>query len=197
MKWDIKVFVVFILTILAFGGSYMFSHGSFAFPLEYVDLAIGALALTFVFTTTFSQYSLLLFLFGGSLTYMLFGVYEREITDFPTVFEVTRNITILAFAVFLLIRVFRGKDKPFRGLFLFFGLMVLMQMIFNGIDFSSVDQFIVDLTKVIIGFVLTLLVFREHQVGSDLKLGVKRMFIVLGLYLFRCILFLLVDSGVI
>lgn len=194
MKWDIKVFVVYILTILVFGGSYMVTDNSFALlPLHYIDLPIAILAFVFVFTTPFSQYTPLLFLFGGSLTYMLFGIYEREVAEFPTVFEVVRNLTILSFAIFLLVRVFRGKDKNFRGLFLFFGLMVLMQIMFNGIDFSSVSQFIIDLIKVTLGFALTLLVFREIQLGNELNLAIKRMFILVGLYLFRCLLFLLVD----
>ena len=190
MKWDIKVFIIFILTVLGFGGSFILTHGKFAFPLNYVDLGIGLLSIFFLFTTPVSQYSPLLAAFGGSLIYLLFG-YEGYADTIPGEFRLVRNYAILAFAIFLLIRVFRKKDTDYRGIFLFFGLLVLMQMIFNGINFSKDTIDIIDFIKLIIAFILCLIVFKGTRDGKELHLGIKRFFIVLALYLFRCIFFIL------
>ena len=116
MKWDIKVFIIFILTVLGFGGSFILTHGKFAFPLNYVDLGIGVLSIFFLFTTPVSQYSPLLAAFGGSLIYLLFG-YEGYADTIPGEFRLVRNFTVLAFAIFLIIRVFRKKNTDYRGVF--------------------------------------------------------------------------------
>ncbi len=183
MKWDVKLFMIFVLTILAVGLSFFFTHGKFMFPLEYMDLGTAAIAMIFVFATPFSQYSPIKFLFGLSLTYMLFGV--LQMTNGPTYFMLARNFTVLLFAIFLLVRVFRDKNKDFRGLFLFFGLLVLMQMLFNGINFSVANTPLADLIKSILGFILVLLVLKQAGEGQKIKIGVKRMFILIGLYTFR------------
>lgn len=193
MKWDVKLFIIFILTVLLYGGSYVFTHGSFAFPLEYVDVGIALVSLVFLLKTPFSQYSIIKILFGVSFTYLLFGV--KQMTDGnPTIFMLLRDFTILLFAIFLFIRVFRGKDKQFRGLFLFFGLIVLLQMVFNGINFTQEKYYIADLIKSLIVFILSVIVVRQTEEGDDVKLGIKRMFILIGLYTFRNILSLLVEN---
>lgn len=193
MKWDVKLFIIFILTVFLYGGSYVFTHGSFAFPLEYVDVGIALVSLVFLLKTPFSQYSIIKILFGASFTYLLFGV--KQMTDGnPTIFMLLRDFTILLFAIFLFIRVFRGKDKQFRGLFLFFGLIVLLQMVFNGINFTQEKYYIADLIKSLIVFILSVIVVRQTEEGDDVKLGIKRMFILIGLYTFRNILSLLVEN---
>jgi hypothetical protein len=132
--------------------------------------------------------------FGFSFTYLLFGVTEM-VDNNPTIFMIVRDITIFLFAVFLLIRVFRNKNLPFRGTFLFFGLLVLGQLIFSGINFTLANEPIADLIKSGLGLILCLLVFRQVAQGNEIKLGVKRMFILVGMYCFRLVLSILTDGS--
>jgi hypothetical protein len=193
MKWDIKILVVFVLTILVYGGSYLFSVGKFAFPLHYVDLSIAVISLFFVLKTPFSQYSALMIPFGFSFTYLLFGIDKMTGGD-PTLFMLVRDITIFLFAIFLLVRVFRKKDYVFRGIFLFFGLLVLGQLIFNGINFTIVSMPFTDLIKSIIGLVLCLLVFGKHAQGNEVKQGIKLMFVLIAMYCVRNIAWIVTVS---
>ena len=64
-------------------------------------------------------------------------------------------------------------------------------MIFNGVNFSVDTIDIIDFIKLIIAFILCLIVFKGTRDGKELKLGIKRFFIVLALYLFRSIFFIL------
>lgn len=193
MKWDVKVLVIFMLTILAYGFSYKITDGSFALPLEYIDFSIAGLSLVFILKTRFSQYTFITLFFGLSFTYLLFGVNQMK-GDEPTIFMVVRDFTILLFAVFLLIRVFRGKDKSFRGFYLFFGLVVVAQIVLNGLNFTISSYHISDLVKSIIVFVLSLLIIRINEEGDKMQLGIRRMFMLLSLYTFRNILWLMVQN---
>ena len=131
--------------------------------------------------------------FGASLVYLLFG-YEGKAHQIPEIFRFIRNIAVLIFAVFLIIRVARGKNRDFRGAFLFFGLLVLMQMIFNGINFSVKTVDVIDFIKLIVAFVLCVIVFKGTRDGKSLHPGIKRFFIVFALYLFRSVFFLLDEN---
>lgn len=195
MKWDSKVFIIFILIVLIIGGSYFLSSGIFFFPIEIIDLAISGVALTFLFTTPFSLYSAIIALFGFSLTYLLFGV-KQMIEGDPTFFMLIRDFTILIFSILLFVRVLTGRDKKFRGLFLFFALIVLMQLIFNGVNFSVEKLLLADLIKSLLVFVCSVLIVNQSG-GGELKLSIRRVFILLGLYSFRNVLALIATGNLI
>ena len=77
---------------------------------------------------------------------------------------------------------------------MFFGLIVLIQMVFNGVNFTIEKFYIADLIKSLIVFILSLIIIRQTEEGDDVKLGIKRMFILIGLYTFRNMLSLLVEN---
>lgn len=193
MKWDIKILVIFFLTILVYGLSYFFSVGKFAFPLHYVDLSIAAISLFFVFKTPLSLYSLLILIFGFSFTYLLFGVYSMDGNN-PTIFMTIRNITTLLFAILITIRAIKNTEPSYRGIYLFLGLLVLGQLLFNGLNFTLVNTPFADLIKSIIGLVICLIVFGKHGQGKGIHHGVKLMFVLIAMFTFRNIVWILSAS---
>ena len=70
MKNDNKVFVVYLLVILAYGASYMLtSGGKFAFSPEYSDFGLGLIALALFFNKVMNKYSILLVKWRCLLTF--------------------------------------------------------------------------------------------------------------------------------
>ena len=174
MKNDIKVFLLFTLTILIFGGGYYFGNfGKFIFPVDYSFLVLGAISLFFFFTTKFSKFSVFLLPLGLSFSYFLF---PKEYSD---IFIGTSFFSILAFTLILLSSIYRKKDNKFKYYLLSFVLVSFLSVGLLGLEINYLPVIFYGLKYFII-----ILIFRKDQELRTLDKGLKRVFIVLGLYYF-------------
>jgi len=175
LKLDIKIFTLFIITVLIYGGGYYFGNlGKFIFPVNYSHFVIGIISLYFFFTTKFSQFSILLLPFGLSLVYVLFPIGYQDVIC---------GITSIVFTLFIFGFALRNKQSKFYVYFLIYVLVSFLAIGFIGMFGSYWD---INYLKFIYGikFIIFSLILRKEKELETLDIGIKRMILVLGMYYF-------------
>lgn len=192
LKNEIKIVVVFVLTILVYGASYLFTEGKFAFPLHYFDLSLSLLSLYFILKAPFSQFTLIVLTFGFSFSYLFFGINGVDFEQ-GSLFMFTRGISIFVFSLLLMLTLAKKQNTSYRTVFILFFLLVIGQSVLNVFLLEQHYSLWVDLLKNALFFVVSIKVL-TIQPKELVNKGVLFMFTLLGLYYFRNIMWVLVDN---
>lgn len=193
MKNEIKILVVFILTILVYGISYLFTEGKFAFPLHYVDLSLSLLSLYFVLKVPFSQFTLIVIAFGFSFSYLFFGINGVDFEQ-GSLFMTTRGMSIFVFSMLLMLTLAKKQNTSYRTFFRLFFLLVIGQSVINVLLLELHYLLWIDLLKNALFFIVSTKILTIKAKEQELNKGIIVMFTLLALYYFRNIMWVLVDN---
>ena len=183
MKNDNKVFIVYILIILLYGGSYLLTSGSFAFSPEYTDFGLGLISLGLFFNKKISKYSFLLISLGFSLFYLIADTQGFALIDRGG-FNLLKNITIIAFSLMLLWDINKGRYRTLRFFLVMLALAIIGFFVarFTNQEFAFGSQF--SFYKNAICFLLISVILSLNSAKSTLSVGLKRIIIAVGLSFF-------------
>lgn len=184
MKKDHKVFVIYILILLMYGGSYWLStKGKFAFSPEYSDFGLGIISFGLFFHKKITRYSFLLITLGFSLLYV--------IADHPTFslintsnFHFIRNVTLLLIALSLSVDLIQKKINSFVWIL---SLLILLIVGYFGLRIAGMEvAFSKEFTfyKNLLGFVLISILLGLDRNKQRLAVMIRRILIVVGLSFF-------------
>lgn len=184
MKKDHKVFVIYILILLIYGGSYWLStKGKFAFSPEYSDFGLGIISFGLFFHKKITRYSFLLITLGFSLLYV--------IADHPTFslintsnFHFIRNATLLLIALSLSVDLIQKKINSFVWIL---SLLILLILGYFGLRIAGMEEaFSKEFTfyKNLLGFVLISILLGLDRNKQRLAVMIRRILIVVGLSFF-------------
>ena len=183
MKKDNKVFIVYILIILLYGGSYLLSSGSFAFSPEYTDFGLGLISLGLFFNKKISKYSFLLISLGFSLFYLIADVQGFALIDRGG-FNMLKNLTVIGFSLMLLWDINKGRYRTLRFFLLLLSVSILGFFVarFTNQEFAFGSQF--SFYKNAVCFLLISILLSLNSAKSTLSVGLKRIMIAIGLSFF-------------
>lgn len=193
MKNEIKILVVFVLTILVYGISYLFTEGKFAFPLHYVDLSLSLPSLYFVLKAPFSQFTLIVIAFGFSFSYLFFGINGVDFEQ-GSLFMTTRGMSIFVFSILLMLTLAKKQNTSYRTFFRLFFLLVIGQSVINVLLLEQHYFLWIDLLKNALFFIVSTKILTIKPKEQGLNKGIIVMFTLLALYYFRNIMWVLVDN---
>lgn len=184
MKKDHKVFVIYILVLLMYGGSYwLTTKGKFAFSPEYSDFGLGIISFGLFFYKKVTRYSFLLITLGFSFLYI--------VADYPTFslintsnFYFIRNASLLLMVLLLSIDLVRKKIDAYGWiLFLLIFLIVgYFGLRITGLEISFSREF--TFYKNLLGFVLISILLGLDRNRQRLPVMIRRVLIVVGLSFF-------------
>ncbi len=183
MTKDNKVFIVYILIILFYGGSYLLTSGSFAFSPAYTDFGLGLISLGLFFSKKISKYSFLLISLGFSLFYLIADVQGFALIDRGG-FNLLKNLTVIAFSLMLLWDINKGRYRTLRLFLLLLAISILGFFVarFTNQEFAFGSQF--SLYKNAVCFLLISILLSLNASKSTLSVGLKRIIIAIGLSFF-------------
>lgn len=183
MKNDNKVFIIFILIVLLYGGSYMLSAGRFAFSPDYTDFGLGLVSLGLFFNKKISKYSFLLISLGLSLFHLVADVQGFALLDRGG-FNMLKNLTLIAFSLMLLWDLNKGRYRTLRFFLVLLALAIIGFFVarFTNQEFAFGSQF--SFYKNAVCFLLISILLSLNTAKSTLSVGLKRIIIAIGLSFF-------------
>lgn len=182
MKKDFKVFIFFILLVIVYGLMHYFDGvGKFVFSAMYSNFVLGIISLGYFFSKKFTKYSLLLISLGFSFFYIFAGMEGFTLVD-KSNFIFVKNISLIAFALFLINDVSFNRIKKVKWLVLPLAILLIGYFVLKIVDIELAQDW--RIYKNLAGFGIIAAILSLDGAKQTLPVMTKRVMMVVALSFF-------------